>query len=148
MYYLFDILLIWHGTVSNQDISPVCLQDGVFYWTAPVISPKITRKCWIFVSLVSALRPSQSPAAEAGPLITTRYRSAMEPPDNSHQEPVTYSHEIFRIFGSLFILLNNQQLTILTNMYSSKTIFIPPKPRPLLCGCDIVVTRDPVKTRA
>ena len=122
----------------------------MFYWTlwtAPVIFPKITRKCWIFVSLVSALRPSQSPAAEAGPLITSRYRSAMEPPDNSHQEPVTYSHEIFRIFGSLFILLNNQQLTILTNMYSSKTIFIPPNPG-RYSGCDSVVTRDPVKTRA
>ena len=127
MYYLFDILLIWHSQQSRYQPS---LPAG---WRVLLDSPrhisqnnpKVLDICQFGLGVTSITVTS----SRGGPIdYQQRYRSAMEPPDNSHQEPVTYSHEIFRIFGSLFILLNNQQLTILTNMYSSKTIFIPPNP--------------------
>ena len=80
-------------------------------------------------------------SSRGGPIDYHRYRSEMEPPDNS----VTYSHEIFRIFGSLFILLNNLQLTILTICTQARLFLFLPNPG-RYSGSDIVVTREPVKS--
>ena len=112
--------------ISAQSAWNVACSAG---WTldSPVISPKINPKVLDICQFGPGVTSITVTSSRGGPIDYHRYRSEMEPPDNS----VTYSHEIFRIFGSLFILLNNQQLTILTNMYSSKTIFIPPKPWPL-----------------